>query len=32
MQSGARQAPGAYTVVVKKSILGAKVINTSKIL
>jgi len=30
MQSGARQAPGAYTVVVKKSILGAKVINTAQ--
>ncbi len=27
MQTGARQAPGAFTVVVKKSILGAKVIN-----
>jgi sporulation protein YlmC with PRC-barrel domain len=30
MQTGARQAPGAFTVVVKKSILGAKVINTAQ--
>ena len=30
MQTGARQAPGAFTVVVKKSILGAKVINTEQ--
>jgi sporulation protein YlmC with PRC-barrel domain len=30
MQTGVRQAPGAFTVVVKKSILGAKVINTAQ--
>ena len=30
METGARQAPGAFTVVVKKSILGAKVINTDQ--
>src|SRR6201988_3283924 len=30
METGARQAPGAFTVVVKKSILGAKVINTAQ--
>jgi sporulation protein YlmC with PRC-barrel domain len=30
METGARQAPGAFTVVVKKSILGAKVINTEQ--
>jgi sporulation protein YlmC with PRC-barrel domain len=30
MQTGAKRAPGAYTVAVKKSILGAKVINTAQ--
>ena len=30
MQTGLRQAPGAFTVVAKKSILGAKVINTAQ--
>ena len=30
MQTGLRQAPGAFTVVVKKSILGAKVINAAQ--
>ena len=30
MQTGVRQAPGAFTVVVKKSILGAKVINAAQ--
>jgi hypothetical protein len=30
MQTGAKRAPGAYTVAAKKSILGAKVINTAQ--
>jgi PRC-barrel domain len=30
MQTGAKRAPGAYTVAVKNSILGAKVINTAQ--
>jgi sporulation protein YlmC with PRC-barrel domain len=30
VETGARQAPGAYAVVVKKSILGTKVINDAR--
>jgi sporulation protein YlmC with PRC-barrel domain len=30
MSIGTKQAPGAYTIVVKKSVLGAKVINAAR--